>query len=159
MKLRTLGVLLIIVVAIISVSYFAVANTFVSSDSATYESPVNVTVTGNQIYVPAGSVVHVWVKLYATQDVSGTITVQIMKDLILQEPDAKYMLLASEVTMKQGETKDIYLGGFPATDITCYGACFPGSFREYYVIVYWNGQEIYKGTDPDGREWVRTYSK
>jgi len=161
MKLRAFGIALIVVIALVSVSYFAVTGAFGSAVSSTTEPPVSVQVTGSQIYVPVGETVYVYVKVYSASGASGLLTVQVKKDLIYSG-DADYVKLSANVDLNPGDTKEVYLGGFPATDATCYGTiggwCFPGSFREYFIKVYWDGQVIYDPTSIDGREFIRTYT-
>jgi len=156
---RKLVFILVALIALVPASYFAVASTFGKITPDT-NPPVRVQVEGSQIYVPVGEPVYIYIKLYSYSGASGTVTVKVKKDLIYYT-DAEYTTLEAHVDIKPGEEKEVYLGGFVASDETCYGHigswCFPGSFREYFIQVYFNGRLIYNPVSVDGREFVRTY--
>jgi len=101
---------------------------------------------GRQITVVAGTVVNIYVTLSSSSPTSGTLRVEIWRDLSLQSDTLKTSLTMS-VTIS-GSTV-IPIGSFTADD---YG----GNFRSYFIKVYWNDEVIYDPTDPDTREWVKT---
>ncbi|MHC1624791.1 MAG: hypothetical protein ACXQS2_02185 [Methermicoccaceae archaeon] len=157
MKRAVIAALLFALIA--SVGYIAYAE--VNNDGvkvpASTTPPVTVQVRGNQIWVPVGESVYVYVDVYSATGAKGTLSVQVRKDLIAAS-DVEYTTLDAYVDLKPGETKTVYMGGFVATDVTCDGwFCAPGSFREYFIKVYFNGACIHDPTNPDGREWVKTY--
>ena len=111
-------------------------------------------VQGKQIYVPVGEVVTVHTTIHASGgDVKGWLKVEVRKDIVWQ-PDQPLVTLQKYVTLSAGETKTFNMGTFVAQDKTC---DWPGCVREYFVKVYFNDRVIWDPTDPNTREWVKTY--
>jgi len=107
---------------------------------------------GRQIWVPVGDDVHVYVVVKAEGGyVNGQLHVEVRKD-IQYWFDEKYVDLYKQISLNGGEVKKIYMGSFKAVDVTG-----ENLFREYFVKVYFNGVCIYDPTNPDTREWVKTY--
>ena len=111
-------------------------------------------VQGKHIYVPVGEVVTVHTTIHASGgDVKGWLKVEVRKDMVLV-PDQVLTTLQKYVSLNSGETKTFTMGTFVAQDKTC---DLPGCVREYFVKVYFNDKCIYDPTDPNNREWVKTY--
>ena len=109
----------------------------------------------SQITVPLNSLVRVKVKLHSETTISGTLHVEIRKDII-DWFDSQHKMLSKDISLSLG-TNEVDMGYFRATDLS---GSMPFSFREYFVRVYWNGlgdqDKIYDPTDPELREWVKT---
>jgi len=119
-------------------------------------------VKARRIAVPVGEEVVVYTIVQAVSgDVSGVLRTDVRVDLIAYpdpaEPDASF---TKTISLKSGETKEIEMGKFIASRETCWGTlCPPGSFREYFVKVWFNDKNIHDPQDPDTRECVKTYKK
>lgn len=113
-------------------------------------------VKARQIYVPVGTEVGVYVKLKAVGgDVSGILKVIVKKDYGWALPDQVHKELSTYVYIPSGQTKEVYVGTFVASDKT--GGGF-GQVREYFSEIYFNGQRLNPWeTDPDTRPFVKTY--
>jgi len=125
--------------------------------------------SGYQITVPVGTSVSVTVTIavppptaslgtfagggggcYAT----GNLTVLVKADIVWY-PDAVVKTLKVPNACLQVGNNAVMMGSFIASVLT---GGWPGQTREYFITVYWNGQQIYNPTDPSTREWVKTTS-
>ena len=112
-------------------------------------------VKGTQIWVPQYSKVDVYVTLYnpGSTKISGTLKVEVRRDFTWAFDDT-YTTLFEDITLEPYETKEFHVGSFYANDLTG-----ENNFREYFVKVYFNDKCIYDPTDPNTREWVKTYRR
>lgn len=111
-------------------------------------------VRGSRITVFVGSDVKVYVKLTASSPSSGTLRVEVRKDVVWAA-DVLYATLTQQVTLTAGENT-VYAGSFTADVLTSDSV---GSVRQYFVKIYWNDVCIYDPTDPNTRECVFTKPK
>jgi hypothetical protein len=110
---------------------------------------------GPQITVPVGTTVKVYVKISGPAGTSGTLKVEIRKDIVYESDQTKAWLSQSVTIPSSGITDWIMVGTFVADELT---TGQPHQLREYFMKVYWGDTCIYDPTDPNTREWVKTYS-
>jgi len=122
------------------------------------DPPVQVEyVKASRIKVPVGELVTVHVTLKATGGpVNGELKVEVRKDYE-NGADTTYKTLTKYISLDSGETREITVGTFVAQDLT--GDGWITKFRQYFIKVYFNGQElnIPYNTDPNIRPCVETY--
>lgn len=114
-------------------------------------------VKASRIKVPVGELVTVHVTLKASGGpVNGELSVEVRKDYE-NGVDQTYQTLKKYISLNSGETREITVGSFVAQDLT--GDGFITKFRQYFIRVYFNGQElnIPYNTDPNLRPCVETY--
>jgi hypothetical protein len=109
---------------------------------------------GSQITVPVGTTVTVYIKVSGPPSASGTLKVEVRKDIVNAEDQTKAWLSKSVTIPSSGMTDWVNMGTFVADELTT-GAS--GQLREYFIKVYWGDQCIHDPTDPNTREWVKTY--
>ncbi len=77
---------------------------------------------------------------------SGTLKVEIRKDIGFGVPDSVYTIL----------TKEANIDGSTIVQMDNWNAQSGGlGFREYFAKIYWNNDLIYDPTNPDQREYVK----
>ena len=100
---------------------------------------------GRQITVAINTAVNVYVTLSSSSSVSGTVKVEVCRDVYDWPNEVKTTLTKSAAI----SGSELLMGSFVADN---YG----GSFKSYFIRVYWNDQKIYDPSDPNTREWVKT---
>lgn len=112
--------------------------------------------SGSHIWVKYGDPVKVYVTLHAVGGpVSGELKVEVREDIVFNLggwADKTYKVFTKYITLNAGEFKTIYVGSFVAKNVTG-----EDNFREYFVKVWFNGENIYDPKDPNTREWVKVY--
>jgi len=109
---------------------------------------------GPQITVPVGTTVTVYIKVSGPPKATGTLKVEVRKDIVYATDQTKAWLTQSVTIPDSGLTDWIKMGTFVADELT---TGQPYQLREYFIKVYWNDNCIYDPTNPDTREWVKTY--
>ncbi len=82
----------------------------------------------------------------------GPVDVQVRRDIVNRLDDT-LTTLSGTVTLNSGNNA-VEMGSFTPLDLTGTG---DGRVREYFLRVYWSGQQIYEGIS-GSREWVKTKS-
>jgi len=103
---------------------------------------------GRRITVVVGSSVDVYVTLGATGTMRGELKVEVWRE-IASPPDAIKKTCTKAVSLFE-RLQEVHACNFVADDLT------GGSFRQYYLKVYWNGVVLYDPADPMAREAVMT---
>lgn len=106
--------------------------------------------SGLRINVPQNTVVQVYATVSASASATGTLSVEVKKDMVLIS-DQSLTTLSKQVNLNAGQNT-VLVGQFTASDLTS------GTFRQYFFKTYWNNDVINDPTDPNNREAVTTYS-
>jgi len=115
---------------------------------------VEAVVRGQRVTVFQNTEVTVYVKVKTVGfAVKGELKVEVRKDIIWSS-DQVHKTLTKTIEVPADTTTDwINVGSFIATDLS---GTWPGSFRHYFIKVWFEGNLIYDPTDPATRPCVAT---
>jgi len=150
-KIFTLTVLLILSLTL----FYTPLNRTTMLSTTAYLSINTLDPRGPQITVPVGTTVTVYIKISGPPGTSGTLKVEVKKDIVWASDSVKKTLTKSVTLPDSGISDWINMGTFVADELTSGGI---GQLREYFIKVFWGSDCIHDPTDPETREWVKTYS-
>lgn len=108
--------------------------------------------SGTKINVPSNTIVQVFVTVTSSAPTTGTLSVEVRKDLDSWKEDITHTVLSKQNTALQAGANTIYIGSFGASDVTGVN-----NFRQYFFKPSWNGNLLNDPDDPNARESVETY--
>ena len=108
--------------------------------------------SGTKINIPSNSEVQVYATVTSSAPTTGTLSVEVRKDLEWKD-DITHAVLSKQATTLQAGTNSILVGTFIASDVTGVN-----NFRQYFFKPSWNGIILNDPTDSSTRESVETFA-